>query len=50
MFNILWGCSSIGRASDWQSEGKGFDPPHLHQMSNSVVKSVMDFMTLFCFL
>ena len=26
-----WGCSSAGRASGWQSEGQGFDPPQLHQ-------------------
>ena len=27
----LWGCSSTGRASDLHSEGRGFDPCHLHQ-------------------
>ena len=27
----LWGCSSVGRALDWQSRGQGFDPPQLHQ-------------------
>ena len=26
-----WGCSSPGRALEWHSRGKGFDPPHLHQ-------------------
>ena len=25
------GCSSTGRALEWHSRGKGFDPPHLHQ-------------------
>ena len=25
-----WGCSSAGRASRWQREGQGFDPPQLH--------------------
>ncbi len=25
-----WGCSSIGRALEWHSRGKGFDPPQLH--------------------
>jgi hypothetical protein len=25
------GCSSLGRAPEWHSGGKGFDPPHLHQ-------------------
>ena len=29
--HVVWGCSSSGRALDWQSRGKGFDPPHLHQ-------------------
>ena len=27
----IWGCSSLGRALEWHSRGKGFDPPHLHQ-------------------
>ena len=26
----LWGRSSAGRASGWQPEGQGFDPPRLH--------------------
>ena len=33
-FDIIkkpWGCSSTGRALEWHSRGKGFDPPHLHQ-------------------
>ena len=25
-----WGCSSDGRALDWQSRGSGFDPHQLH--------------------
>src|SRR6266480_4901865 len=25
-----WGCSSAGRASGWQPEGQGFEPPQLH--------------------
>lgn len=25
-----WGCSSIGRAFDWQSRGSEFDPRQLH--------------------
>ena len=28
-----WGCSSIGRASAWQAEGRGFDSPQLHQVA-----------------
>ena len=27
------GCSSLGRALEWHSRGKGFDPPHLHHKS-----------------
>ena len=27
-----WGCSSAGRASGWQSEGRGFDSPQLHHL------------------
>ena len=27
---LSWGCSSLGRALEWHSRGKGFDPPHLH--------------------
>src|SRR6267378_2126683 len=26
-----WGCSAVGSASDWQSEGRGFNPRQLHQ-------------------
>ena len=28
---LFWGCSSDGRASEWHSEGQGFDSPQLHQ-------------------
>ena len=27
---ITWGCSSVGRASGWHSEGRRFDPVQLH--------------------
>ena len=27
----MWGCSSAGRAFDWQSKGRGFESPQLHQ-------------------
>src|SRR5258705_8544573 len=30
-FDHSWGRSSIGRASDWQSEGSRFDPGRLHR-------------------
>ena len=26
----MWGYSSAGRVSDWQSEGHGFEPRYLH--------------------
>ena len=26
----VWGCSSVGRALDWQSRGRRFDPVQLH--------------------
>ncbi len=32
-FDRRWGCSSVGRASGSQSEGRQFDPDHLHQYS-----------------
>src|SRR5262245_11409118 len=31
-----WGRSSAGRASGWQSEGRGFDSPQLHQFRRSI--------------
>lgn len=30
--NIIWGYSSAGRVSDWQSEGHGFEPRYLHHI------------------
>ena len=27
-----WGCSSVGRASGWHSEGRRFDPVQLHHL------------------
>lgn len=30
----LWGCSSVGRASRSQCEGRRFDPVHLHHATN----------------
>ena len=32
--SCAWGCSSTGRAFDWQSKGRGFEPPQLHQIYN----------------
>jgi hypothetical protein len=28
----VWGCSSIGRAFDWQSKGSGFESHQLHHI------------------
>lgn len=30
-FTFIWGCSSVGRASVLQTEGREFDSPQLHQ-------------------
>ncbi len=32
IFLLLWGCSSIGRAFDWQSKGSGFESHQLHHL------------------
>ena len=32
----LWGRSSAGRASAWQAEGQGFEPPRLHSVRRCV--------------
>src|SRR3989304_7811919 len=28
---LSWGCSSVGRALEWHSRGRRFDPDQLHQ-------------------
>src|SRR3989304_8469011 len=28
---LNWGCSSVGRALEWHSRGRRFDPDQLHQ-------------------
>lgn len=35
LINFLkgWGCSSDGRALEWHSRGRRFDPAQLHQIS-----------------
>src|SRR6266511_4928740 len=33
---LLWGGSSVGRASALQAEGPGFESPSLHQGSNTL--------------
>ena len=30
---IEWGCSAVGSASEWHSEGRGFDSHQLHIFS-----------------
>ena len=39
----MWGCSSLGRALEWHSRGKGFDPPHLHQRPRSKERGLFSF-------
>ena len=39
------GC--IGRALEWHSRGKGFDPPHLHQREVLAEKQVLLFCLFF---
>src|SRR5206468_1513454 len=33
-FNPTWGCSAAGSASEWHSEGHGFEPRQLHLHTN----------------
>ena len=32
--NLIWGCSSAGRAPALQAGGQEFDSPHLHQRAS----------------
>ena len=36
----VWGHSSVGRALDWQSRGRGFDPPWLHQYNSLQINNL----------
>ena len=38
----MTGCVSgcIGRALEWHSRGKGFDPPHLHQKKKRLLSNM----------
>ena len=38
----------FGRALEWHSRGKGFDPPHLHQREVLAEKRVLLFCLFFC--
>ena len=40
---LPWGCSSIGRAFDWQSKGRGFESPQLHQTGQNREPSLWRF-------
>ena len=42
-----WGCSSLGRALEWHSRGKGFDPPHLHHKPDCFGNLVFSFFRAF---
>ncbi len=33
MRSWIWGYSSVGRALEWHSRGRQFDPDYLHQIS-----------------
>ena len=35
---LIWGCSSAGRAPALQAGGHGFESHHLHQVTNEVEK------------
>src|SRR5687768_9618614 len=37
-----WGCSSIGRALEWHSRGRRFDPDQLHQLPNISLKTAAE--------
>ena len=38
IYLACWGCSSDGRAVRSQRTGRGFDPPHLHQIFSSEIE------------
>ena len=38
---ILWGLSSVGRASDLHSEGQEFDSPSLHNLFPAVIAQLV---------
>ena len=43
-----WGCSSLGRALEWHSRGKGFDPPHLHHSIRTSCVAWFGFFLYIC--
>ena len=43
-----WGCSSVGRASGWHSEGRRFDPVQLHQITNILIFIILFLIAFEC--
>ena len=46
MHNFIWGHSSAGRGSDWQSEGHGFEPRYLHHILFLLKRSLFNNKTV----
>jgi hypothetical protein len=46
--HIAWGRGAVGSASDWQSEGQGFESPRLHQIFRIDVQSDVNFIASLC--
>ena len=44
-----WGCSSVGRASGWHSEGRRFDPVQLHQITRIFMFVIFSLAAFECF-
>ena len=42
---VKWGCSSAGRASDLHSEGRRFDPCHLHNKKEKRAARLFSFLS-----
>ena len=40
---LPWGHSSAGRARDWQSRGRGFEPPWLHRLQGRPDRAAFSF-------
>lgn len=44
-FVSIWGCSSVGRASQWHCEGRRFESDQLHHFLNSFQAEVVEWQT-----
>lgn len=44
----LWGYSSVGRALEWHSRGRGFDSPYLHHFQKIKNRVKPDGYAVFC--